>query len=257
MRTSSVAIASWPASTAASRSTSARAASTRMSCGPSSARSRRAPRLPRRSSGRDRPPRAVYTAYPSHSVALMFLPIHDDNPRRRTPVVTILLIGASLLAWFFVEGTGDTVPLAKSLCELGMTPGNLTGRAIGEAVPLGNGMVCIVDAQPAWHTVLTSMFLHADWLHLLGNLWFLWLFGDNVEDDLGHIPFLVFYLLCGVAAAGLQLLIDPASPVPMVGASGAISGVMGAYVIRYPRVPVRVLVILIIFFFTVRVSAWL
>jgi membrane associated rhomboid family serine protease len=185
----------------------------------------------------------------------MFFPIHDDNPRRKTPVVTLTLIGVTLAAWFLVQGAGGELALAASICNLGMISGELTGRAAGTLVPLGDGLVCLVDASPAWHTVLTSMFLHGDWFHLLGNLWFLWLFGDNVEDRLGRAGFLVFYVVCGVAAALAQLAIDPESPVPMVGASGAISGVMGAYVVMYPHVPVRVIAVLIVFVTTFRVPA--
>jgi len=186
----------------------------------------------------------------------MFLPIHDDNPRLTTPIVTIALIGITLIVWFVVQGAGSSLPLARSVCELGMIPGELTGRAAGEVVPLGDGLVCVVGAHPAWHTVLTSMFLHADWLHLLGNLWFLWLFGDNVEDELGHVGFAVFYVVCGVAAAGTQLLVDPGAGIPMVGASGAISGVMGAYILRFPHARIRVLALLIVFLTTFRVPAY-
>lgn len=185
----------------------------------------------------------------------MFLPIHDDNPRRTAPIVTVLLIGITLIVWLVVQGAGAALPLARSICELGMIPGELTGRAVGEVVPLGHGLACVVQDQPAWYTLVSSMFLHGDWLHILGNLWFLWLFGDNVEDDLGHVPFAAFYLGCGVAAALTQLAIDPAASVPMIGASGAISGVMGAYIVRYPRAPVRVLAVLIIFIATFRVPA--
>jgi len=126
----------------------------------------------------------------------MFLPIHDENPRRTAPIVTVGLIAVTLVVWFVVQGAGGDAQLARSICELGMIPGELTGRAAGEVVPLGNGMACVVGNHAGWHTVLTSMFLHGDWLHLLGNLWFLWLFGDNVEDDLGHLPFAAFYLVC-------------------------------------------------------------
>jgi len=185
----------------------------------------------------------------------MFLPIHDENPRRTAPIVTVGLIAVTLVVWFVVQGAGGDAQLARSICELGMIPGELTGRAAGEVVPLGNGMACVVGDHAGWHTVLTSMFLHGDWLHLLGNLWFLWLFGDNVEDDLGHLPFAAFYLVCGVVAAATQLWIDPGASVPMVGASGAISGVMGAYLVRYPHVPVRVVAVLIIFLTTFRVPA--
>src|SRR5262249_49467959 len=136
------------------------------------------------------------------------------------------------------------------VCELGMIPGELTGRAAGTALALHHGMACVIGSQPHWQTLVVSMFLHGGWFHLLGNMWFLWLFGDNVEDRLGRAGFLGFYLACGVIAALTQLAINPGSPAPMVGASGAISGVMGAYVVMYPRAPVRVLAFLVIFLFT-------
>ncbi|HTG50751.1 MAG TPA: rhomboid family intramembrane serine protease, partial [Gemmatimonadales bacterium] len=97
---------------------------------------------------------------------------------------------------------------------------------------------------PHWYTPLSSMFLHGGWLHLIGNMWFLWLFGNNVEDSMGHGRYLVFYLLCGLAAASAQTLVNPNSAIPMVGASGAISGVMGAYIVLYPRVRIHMLIFL-------------
>jgi membrane associated rhomboid family serine protease len=106
-------------------------------------------------------------------------------------------------------------------------------------------------------TPLTSMFLHGGWGHLLGNCLFLWVFGNNVEDSMGRIRFPIFYVLCGLAAAFAQILVDPASPVPMVGASGAISGVLGAYLVLYPRVRVNLLVIIFIFIRIIPVPAWL
>jgi membrane associated rhomboid family serine protease len=108
---------------------------------------------------------------------------------------------------------------------------------------MGMGTVCIVDNDPIniW-TPLTSMFLHGGWMHILGNCLFLWVFGNNVEDSMGRLRFLIFYVLCGLAGAATQVLASPASPVPMVGASGAISGVLGAYLWLYPRVRVRVLI---------------
>ncbi len=185
----------------------------------------------------------------------MLIPIHDDNPPRRTPVVTLLLIGITIAAWFGVQGAGTGLPFARSICDLGMIAGELSGLAVGAWVPLGDGLACVVDAEPAWHTVLTSMFLHGDWFHLIGNLWFLWLFGDNVEDELGRLGFAAFYVACGIAAALTQLAIDPASPVPMIGASGAISGVMGAYIVMFPLAPVRVFGLLIVIPFLFRVPA--
>lgn len=188
------------------------------------------------------------------------IPLGDDLPTRRTPVVTIGLLLAMAAAWVFVQGAGfDPQVLAASVCNLGMVSGELTGKApLGTAVPLGNGMACVVDAQRInWFTPLTSMFLHGSWMHILGNALFFWVFGNNVEDAMGRVRFLVFYLACGLVAAGGQVLTDPASPVPMVGASGAISGVLGAYLVLHPRVRIRMLFIFIVFFKVFRVPAWL
>jgi membrane associated rhomboid family serine protease len=124
-------------------------------------------------------------------------------------------------------------------------PGELLGRVVpGTQIPVGEGLVCEVSASPNWITPLTSMFLHGSWFHLIGNMWFLWVFGNNIEDAMGHSRFVLFYLVCGLLAAAAQVLADPASPIPMVGASGAISGVMGAYLVLYPRVRVHTLVFL-------------
>jgi len=100
--------------------------------------------------------------------------------------------------------------------------------AAGTTVPLGGGLGCTVEANPNWLSPLTSMFLHGGWFHIIGNMWFLWVFGDNVEDSMGPLRFVIFYILCGLAAVAAQVLVNPASPIPMVGASGAIGGVMGA-----------------------------
>jgi membrane associated rhomboid family serine protease len=114
-----------------------------------------------------------------------------------------------------------------------------------------------VIGQPHWYTPLSSMFLHGGWLHLIGNMWFLWLFGNNVEDSMGHGRYLAFYLLCGLAAAAAQTLVNPASAIPMVGASGAISGVMGAYIVLYPRVRIHMLIFLGFFITRAVVPAYL
>jgi membrane associated rhomboid family serine protease len=171
-------------------------------------------------------------------------PIRDDNPSILTPVVTIGLIGANVAAWALLQGWGSDPALTRSVCELGLIPGELLARvASGTRVPLGPRAHCVIG-EAAWYTPLTSMFLHGGWLHLIGNMWFLWIFGNNVEDAMGHVRFVVFYLLCGLAAATLQVLTAPGSTLPMVGASGAIGGVMGAYIVLYPRVHVHMLVIL-------------
>ncbi len=190
------------------------------------------------------------------------IPIGDENPTLRTPWATYLLLGSLAGVWFVVQGAGAGLELLRSVCNLGMVAGELTGLAqVGLAVPLGavetptgiQAMACVVDREAInlW-TPLTSMFLHGGWMHLLGNALYLWVFGNNVEDSMGRARFLIFYLLCGLAAAGVQLLTDPASPVPMVGASGAIAGVLGAYLLLYPRVYVRML----FFVFVLPIPAW-
>jgi membrane associated rhomboid family serine protease len=172
-------------------------------------------------------------------------PLYDDNPHFLTPLVTWGIIAANVLAWVQVQGLGTDPALTTSVCELGLVPGKLLQRiAPGTRVPLGEGVFCLTTGEPAWHTLLTSMFLHGGWMHLIGNMWFLWIFGNNVEDSMGHVRFAVFYLLCGLAAAALQIAFQPDSGVPMVGASGAIGGVMGAYVVLYPRVRVHTAVVL-------------
>jgi membrane associated rhomboid family serine protease len=182
----------------------------------------------------------------------VFFPVRDDNPTLDASVATLALIAANAICWTFVQGLGTDPRLAMSICSLGAIPGELLGTAPpGTVTELGPGYACVIDATPDWDTVITSMFMHGSWLHLLGNMWFLWIFGNNVEDSMGHVRFAVFYLLCGLAAAVVQAFVNPASPIPMVGASGAIGGVMGAYAVLYPRAPVHML--LVIFFYFTRV----
>jgi membrane associated rhomboid family serine protease len=177
----------------------------------------------------------------------VFFPVRDDNPTLGASVATIALIGANLACWALVQGLGFGPRLAMSVCQLGAIPGELLGTvAAGTVVDLG-GLSCVIEAEPDWATVITSMFMHGGWLHLLGNMWFLWVFGDNVEDAMGHTRFALFYLLCGLAAFGAQALSDSASPIPMVGASGAIGGVLGAYARLYPRARVHVLGVFFVF----------
>jgi membrane associated rhomboid family serine protease len=171
-------------------------------------------------------------------------PIRDDNPTLSRSVVTVALVAANLLVWALVQGFGTEPALSKSVCELGAIPGELFGRAApGTAVPLGPGMLCVIDPVADWRTPVTHMFLHGGWFHLVGNLWFLWVFGDNVEDAMGGARFAVFYVLCGLAAFAVQAATGPGSAIPMVGASGAIGGVMGAYARLYPRAPVHLLIV--------------
>ncbi len=188
------------------------------------------------------------------------IPLSDDNPTMRTPVVTIALLVALGTVWVFVQGAGfDPRALAASVCNFGLVAGEITRLSpVGTAVPLGPGLACDVDRQAVnWLTPLTSMFLHGSWMHLLGNALFLWVFGNNVEDSMGRLRFVLFYLLCGLAAAAAQVVVDPSAPVPMVGASGAISGVMGAYLVLYPRVRVNMLFVLFVFIRVIPLPAWL
>ena len=184
-------------------------------------------------------------------------PYHDDNKTVRTPVVTFALIIANVLTWIVVQGGGSTIPLASSVCDLGLIAGELTGRAApGSGFAMGDGLVCVTDPGPQPLHLITSMFLHGSWAHLLGNMWFLWIFGNNVEDSMGKVTFVVFYLLSGLAAALLQVAMTPDSIVPMVGASGAISGVMGGYLVLYPVARVYTLVPIGFFVTSVALPAW-
>lgn len=183
-------------------------------------------------------------------------PLRDDNPHFLTPWTTLALIAVNLFVWVWVQGMGSEPALSRSVCRLGLIAGDLLGTLPeGVRIALSPELVCVLGERGGWYTLLTSMFMHGGWLHIIGNLWFLWVFGNNVEDAMGHLRFLIFYLLCGVVAALAQIFLAMDSAVPMVGASGAIGGVMGAYIVLYPRVRVHLLVILGIFVTTVAVPA--
>ena len=170
-------------------------------------------------------------------------PYRDENETQRTPFVTFALIAGTTYTWLAVQGGGAALPLAESVCNLGLIPGQLTlSLPAGTAFDLGDDLACFIDPGRQTSSVVTSMFLHGSWMHLLGNMWFLWLFGNNIEDTFGRVKFAVFYLLCGVAAAFTQGFTSTASGVPMIGASGAISGVLGAYILMFPHARVRVLI---------------
>jgi membrane associated rhomboid family serine protease len=184
-------------------------------------------------------------------------PIRDENPTTRPAVATMVIVGLNVAVWFLVQGMGTDPTLVESICRLGLIPGELLGRLpAGSTVPLGPTYRCVVDGEGSHWTALTSMFMHGGWMHLIGNLWFLWVFGDNVEDVMGRARFVVFYLLCGFAADGAQMLSNPDSAIPMVGASGAIGGVMGAYAVQFPRARVQTLLILGFFARMINVPAW-
>ncbi|HXW03848.1 MAG TPA: rhomboid family intramembrane serine protease [Vicinamibacterales bacterium] len=184
-------------------------------------------------------------------------PYHDENATQRSAIVTLAVIGACVFAWLVVQGAGMEYPLAASVCNLGLIPAELTASLPpGSRFPLGDNLVCVLDPGRQVSNVFTSMFLHGSWMHLIGNMWFLWLFGNNVEDSMTRPRYLLFYLLCGVGAALAQVFAEPSSAIPMVGASGAISGVMGAYLILYPRVRVFTLVPLGFILTTIALPAW-
>ena len=162
----------------------------------------------------------------------MFFPYKDDNPRILFPFVTYTIIGINSLVFIY---------------QYFILPPDLLGPIIST--------YALTPADPSVFTVFTSMFMHGGLMHIIFNMWFLWIFGDNIESVLGHKRFVLFYLLCGVGAALLQIQINTGSQIPMVGASGAIAGVLGAYLFRFPRATVHVLVILIIFITFIRVPA--
>jgi len=185
------------------------------------------------------------------------IPYRDENETQRRAIVTATIIGLNVFTWIVVQGAGADFPLAKSVCELGLIPGELTASLpVGTRFPIGPGLVCTTDPGLQISHLITSMFLHGSWMHLLGNMWFLWIFGNNIEDSMGRLRFIAFYLITGLAAAFGQIVTNPNSVIPMVGASGAISGVMGAYLVLYPRVKVYALIPIFIFFTSIALPAW-
>lgn len=185
------------------------------------------------------------------------IPLRDENPTARPAVATLLILAANLAVWVLVQGMGRDPVLAESICRLGLIPGEILGRVpAGSSVPLGPGYRCVLDGSGSHWTALSSMFMHGGWMHLIGNMWFLWVFGDNVEDIMGRGRFVVFYLFCGLGADVAQMLSNPDSVIPMVGASGAIGGVMGAYAVQFPQARVQTLLILGIFARMINIPAW-
>jgi membrane associated rhomboid family serine protease len=172
------------------------------------------------------------------------IPLHDDNPTAITPWVTVTFIGLCVLVFFWQLSLGDR--LQAAVYSLGVIPATLIG---GKSLPEELLMV------PPWITMFTSMFMHGGLMHLAGNMLYLWIFGNNVEDAMGHLRFVAFYLLCGIAAVMAQALPNPGSEVPMIGASGAISGVLGAYLLLFPHARVLVVIPLGLILYTARIPA--
>jgi membrane associated rhomboid family serine protease len=172
-------------------------------------------------------------------------PIHDDNPTRITPYVTYILLIACVLVFFWQISLGDAQQ--QAVYAFGVIPSVLFAS---------KSLPAELQILPAWLTIFSSMFLHGGWMHLIGNMLYLWVFGNNVEDSMGHGRFLVFYLLCGLLAALTQAVLNPASEIPMIGASGAISGILGAYLLLHPRARILVVIPIGILIYTPWIAAY-
>jgi membrane associated rhomboid family serine protease len=173
---------------------------------------------------------------------MFFFPFSDDNPTTNRPFICYVLIGISCFV-FLWQATLPTDLNNNAIYNFGVVPASLLGEK--------------ETYIPPFLTIFSSMFMHGGWMHLIGNMVFLWIFGDNVEDSMGRFKFICFYLTSGIAAAILQAIIDPTSEIPMIGASGAIAGVLGAYLVLYPRANVNVLFWLFIFITVIRVPAFI
>jgi rhomboid family protein len=178
------------------------------------------------------------------------IPIRDDTPRFSTPVVTYFIIALNAVVFLYELSIGAQSQHALNafVAQFGIVPRVETAVLTGQTA---------LNPTAALIPMLTSMFLHGGWLHIIGNMWFLWIFGDNIEDYLGHFKYLIFYLLSGITAAVVHIALNLNSRVPTVGASGAIAGVMGAYIVLYPRGKVLTLVFLIVFVTFWWLPAWL
>ena len=162
------------------------------------------------------------------------IPISDEGSRvHRFPIVTISIIALNAFVFLYEMSLGDR-SLQLLVLSYGVIPLEITsGRDLAPTIP-----------WPIWATLFTSMFMHGGWMHIIGNMLYLWVFGDNIEDTLGHGRYLAFYLVCGLAAAGTQILVDASSQVPSIGASGAVAGVLGAYLLLYPNHRINTLIFL-------------
>ncbi|HFD13420.1 MAG TPA: rhomboid family intramembrane serine protease [Crenotrichaceae bacterium] len=172
------------------------------------------------------------------------IPLHDDNPTTIKPVITIVFILICVLVYVWEASLGRQIQ--QAIFSLGVIPAALVGSA---------SLPAEIATIPAWLTIFTSMFMHGGFMHLAGNMLYLWIFGNNIEDAMGHVKFVLFYILCGIAAVFAQVILNPGSTTPMVGASGAISGVLGAYLLLYPHAKVLVLIPFGVFSRTMKVPA--
>lgn len=174
---------------------------------------------------------------------MFFLPLFDDNATRTTPIITWIILAICICVFFWQQ----SLPHPQSyyaLLEYGVIPNRL----------LVQGELFTITGISA---IITSMFLHGGWMHLIFNMLYLWVFADNIEDAMGRVKFILFYLLCGFCAALSQALIDPSSTIPMIGASGGLAGILGAYMMIHPRAAIRVLMVILIFIRFISLPAWL
>ena len=175
-------------------------------------------------------------------------PLRDENPTTLSPLSTVGVIAACTAVWVFLQGAGmSEETYYSSICNLGVIPAELTGsfNMSTQEGPCPTGGI-------GWPALFTSMFSHGSWMHLIGNMWFLWIFGNNIEDAMGHMRFMAFFILTGLIADGAHIFLSPDSSIPTVGASGAISGIMGAYFILYPKARIETFV----FYHVVPIPAW-
>lgn len=172
-------------------------------------------------------------------------PLRDTIPSKHFPIINFIIIAVNIWAFFFEVSLGSG--LQRFLQVYAFVPAHFTHPTAFGMDPFFGRII----------PIFTAMFLHGGWLHIIGNMWFLWIFGDNVEDSMGHGRYLLFYLLCGVAAAFSQYAVNPASTVPNIGASGAIAGVMAAYLLLYPRAKIITLLVIIIFIDIIEIPAFI
>ena len=179
-------------------------------------------------------------------------PLHDENPTKLLPISTFAVITACTGVWIFLQGAGiSEETFYSSMCSLGAIPADLTGSM---SVTDRQGP-CPMDGF-GWATLFTSIFSHGSWFHLIGNMWFLWIFGNNIEDAMGHLRFLAFFVLTGLIAVLAHTFMWPDSSLPLVGASGAISGIMGAYFVLYPKARIRTLFVFVFIIRVIPMPAW-
>ncbi|MCL4474535.1 MAG: rhomboid family intramembrane serine protease [Actinobacteria bacterium] len=172
------------------------------------------------------------------------LPFKDNIPTERFPIVTVIIIAINAAVFFYELSLGAAGKLDDFFTQYGMTPYEIT-----------HGVSTVPRSIPVYLTLITAMFLHGGWLHIGGNMLYLWIFGNNVEDTMGRFRFIFFYLACGVLAGLAQIAVDPSSIVVNIGASGAIAGILGAYLVLFPRAKVTTLIFLVVFITVVQLPA--